>query len=101
MTKTSKKIPTKTVIITTQTFREAGGLESFPELEMGNSFSASGFGDSDGGEISAINDANREIRQLARGRGYTHVFDVKYNHDEFHGYPTCKAIGTGYGPRGQ
>jgi len=105
MTKTSKKIPNKPVIITTQTFREAGGLELFPNLEMGNSFSARKLGDEDGGESSARNKANSELRQMARRRGYTHLFGVRYKFDEYghpsRGYAICTTTGTGYKPRGQ
>ena len=89
------------VIITTQTFAEAGGTEAFPNLQMKGIV----IGDvKHQGDLSYLMGVlNFKLDDQAKANGYTHIFGVKYQFQDVK-RPTSEcvehlAIGTGYGPK--
>lgn len=88
------------VRLTNQSFREAGGKESFPNLELGDILTVDEVGKEQGGILSAIEAANEELKKVAASRGYVQVFNVEYSIDisghESHNAYQCRATGTGY-----
>ncbi len=90
------------VKLTTESFRDAGGSKEYPNLEIGEPILASGFGivTKDNKE-AAFKEANLELTERAKTKGYSHVFNIKYQYD-FMGASSnieCSATGTGYKPK--
>ena len=97
----------KDIILTIQSFRDAGGLDVFPHLEIRSTLRAHGDSwENDQGmeEInkqSALEEANKDLREKAKRGGYTAVFGIVYNFSK-RGCGVCfecEAIGTGYKPK--
>jgi len=93
----------KSVKITNQSFRDASGLEVFPDLEMNGIIFARGLGYPEKGRGAAFDEANKDLTLEAIKRGCTHIFEATY---EFHIYGhssnnnfVCHATGTAYIPR--
>lgn len=86
------------VIITNQSFRDAGGLETFPNLSIDNIV----YGERilGIGKVEAMARADISLEAEAHMRDLTHVFDVRHEL-ELNGHPSnnsywCFAYGTGY-----
>ena len=86
------------VIITNQSFVEAGGKEVFPDLEIAGTV----VGKLDKGESSGhfwnVDRVNKQLDNCANVLGATHIFKVEYlfRQDEFDGEELYGAIGTAY-----
>lgn len=91
------------VKLTTQSFREAGGREMFPNLEIGGIVA---------GQLLesyayayAVLKLNDILIQSARRKEYSHIFDIKYFTDQqlaqhsSNSSAVHTAIGTGYRPK--
>lgn len=90
------------VVITTQTFAEAGGVSMFPHLEMGQTIIATTDEDRMRNAV-LFQKVNDDLVKKARELGYTHLFAVQYEFGEHQPCKTYKlggqdlrAIGTGY-----
>lgn len=94
----------KFVKITNQSFRDAGGLEVFPDLEIQEIIFTEGTGHCDEqGHVAASRKANENLTSKAIQLGYTHIFKATYEFKTY-GHPnndnfTCYVMGTGYAPR--
>lgn len=81
------------VRLTTQSFRQAGGRELFPNLKMGSDVLAHGEGVL---KTDALKLAYFNIEKKAKDRGYTHVFGMRHEFQQYESVVGCDAIGTGY-----
>jgi hypothetical protein len=82
--------------LTTQSFREAGGIEAFPKLMMHSIISAELIEHENVEGMKNV--LNKKLSELGKELDYSHIFDIKYqekptNKDDFVIY---EAIGTGY-----
>ncbi|MBI2628950.1 hypothetical protein HYW74_02615 [Candidatus Pacearchaeota archaeon] len=86
------------VKLTTQSFRDAGGLETFPMLEMAGIIIA-GINRGEG-KINAMRRVNEALKSEAEGQKCMYVFGVEYtfegeDHPDYNRW-NCIAKGTGY-----
>ena len=88
--------------ITTQTFAQAGGVEAFPDLEIGGvvTFNLT----ETYSRFHAMWQLNNHLGGIAKNRGYTHIFGVVYERDDSRSElnPSSEihiATGTGYRPK--
>jgi len=85
--------------ITTQTFAEAGGVEAFPDLDIGGMVTSNLDGTFH--RSHAMRRLNNHLDRIANHEGYTHIFGVVYERDDSE--PTGPyihiATGTGYKPK--
>ncbi|MFA4960882.1 MAG: hypothetical protein WC548_04440 [Candidatus Pacearchaeota archaeon] len=93
------------VVITNQSFRDAGGLETFPDLEIQDMIVCKAIGEEHGGRISAISAGIAQLRSTALEQGCSHVFKVEYEtipnpnyHHSYHIFD-CEIKGTPYKPK--
>ena len=96
MTKKNKDL----VVITNQSFKKAGGTDTFPGLEPCQTVMVCTYKHSYTREY-LLRFANEELSAKAIEKGYTHVFGVESEYGYFHGqHPSngldLQAIGTGY-----
>lgn len=89
------------VVMTNQSFAEAGGKEVFPDLEIAGTV----VGKLDKGESSGhfwnVDRVNKQLDSCASVLGATHIFKVDYlfRPDEHDGEELYGAIGTAYKPK--
>lgn len=88
------------VQLTNQSFREAGGEKSFPNLKLGDILFVEELSEDHMGRNGALKNANNKMKQIAAKKGFSHVFNIEYdfevNGDSGWGSFYCRAVGTGY-----
>ena len=92
-----KKLEVK---LTNQSFSDAGGLEVFPELEMGDIVVV--LEKRIEGYTPAIESTYEKLKEKTKDQGFTHIFGVSHEcnldpdvHPGYNKYQ-CEAKGTGY-----
>lgn len=88
------------VVITNQSFRDAGGSESFPNLSIGNIVYGNRILETEKGRVGAMARADISLEAEANKYNLTHVFNVRHALER-DGHPVnnnywCFAYGTGY-----
>lgn len=91
----------KIVRLSYQSFKDAGGLESFPDLQIiGPVFADSSV---TGSRERTVKSANENLIEKAREEEMTHIFGITYKwskdrskHANYGTYHDCFAMGTGY-----
>jgi len=89
------------VILSTQSFRDAGGSEGFPGLEVVGPVRARFV--SNETYVKSGDEIDRELQMEAFKKNMSHVFGVEYK-SSVYGHPSNEeytrfAIGTGYRPK--
>ena len=87
------------VLLTNQSFQEAGGNILFPNLQLQGIITVEEIGGNTGKD-SAIEEANKKLMEIAKKDGSSHIFKVEYKFGTY-GHPNnnrfyCYAIGTAY-----
>ena len=93
----------KTVTLTHQSFREAGGHDVYPDLVMTGIVVGNIKKQDDRAFPSNLGDVNNQLIAQAQRMGATHVFGVQYRFRESafgerYGDTVCGAVGTAYKP---
>lgn len=89
------------VIMTNQSFVDAGGTEVYPDLEIAGTVVGKLDKEENSGHFWNVDRVNKQLDNCAEVLGATHIFNVEYlfRHHEHGGEQLYGAVGTAYKPK--